>query len=74
MLLMAYVTVRDVQDRLALEICAGDAGLDRKIYKSDISRPGLEMAGFFNYYPADRIQLLGKTELAFFRSWSRKKE
>jgi HPr kinase/phosphorylase len=24
------------------------------------------MAGFFNYYPADRIQLLGKTELAFF--------
>jgi HPr kinase/phosphorylase len=65
-LLMAYVTVRDVQARLALDICAGDAGLDRKIYKSDISRPGLEMAGFFNYYPADRIQLLGKTELAFF--------
>lgn len=63
---MAYVTVRDVQDRLKLDICAGDTGLDRKIYKSDISRPGLEMAGFFNFYPADRIQLLGKTELAFF--------
>ncbi|WP_210471251.1 HPr(Ser) kinase/phosphatase [Sporosarcina sp. 6E9] len=63
---MAYVTVRDVQERLGLNICAGDGGLDRKIYKSDISRPGLEMAGFFNFYPADRVQLLGKTELAFF--------
>ncbi|WP_172372956.1 HPr(Ser) kinase/phosphatase [Sporosarcina jiandibaonis] len=63
---MAYVTVRDVQERLDLDICAGDEGLHRKIYKSDISRPGLEMAGFFNFYPADRVQLLGKTELAFF--------
>ncbi|MBO1911640.1 HPr(Ser) kinase/phosphatase, partial [Microvirga sp. 3-52] len=54
------------QERLGLNICAGDGGLDRKIYKSDISRPGLEMAGFFNFYPADRVQLLGKTELAFF--------
>ena len=61
-----YVTVSDVQDRLELESCAGDGGLDRKIHKSDISRPGLEMAGYFNFYPADRVQLLGKTELSFF--------
>ena len=63
---MAYVTVRDVQDTLALQLCAGESGLDRKIHKSDISRPGLEMAGYFNFYPADRVQLLGKTELSFF--------
>ena len=63
---MGYVTVRDVQDKLGLEICAGAEGLERQIDKSDISRPGLEMAGFFNFYPADRVQLLGKTELAFF--------
>ena len=41
-------------------------GSDKKIHKSDISRPGLEMAGYFNFYPADRVQLLGKTELSFF--------
>ena len=40
--------------------------LTAKIHKSDISRPGLEMAGYFNFYPADRVQLLGKTELSFF--------
>ena len=63
---MSHVTAREVQDKLDLELCAGERGLDRKIHKSDISRPGLEMAGYFNFYPADRVQLLGKTELSFF--------
>lgn len=63
---MSYVTVKDVQERLFLELCAGGAGIERQIHTSDISRPGLEMAGYFNYYLADRVQLLGKTELSFF--------
>ena len=33
--------------------------LDRPIVTSEISRPGLELAGFLNFYPAERIQLLG---------------
>lgn len=68
---MASVTVADVQHALELELCAGEAGLHRIIYKSDISRPGLEMAGYFTFYPAERIQLLGKTELSFFASLSK---
>ncbi|HJF32380.1 MAG TPA: HPr(Ser) kinase/phosphatase [Sporosarcina psychrophila] len=63
---MAYVTVKDVQERLFLELSAGAKGMERQIHTSDISRPGLEMAGYFNYYLADRVQLLGKTELSFF--------
>ena len=63
---MAYVTVKDVQEKLFLELSAGEVGMERQIHTSDISRPGLEMAGYFNYYLADRVQLLGKTELSFF--------
>ena len=63
---MSYVTVKDVQEKLFLELSAGGAGIERQIHTSDISRPGLEMAGYFNYYLADRVQLLGKTELSFF--------
>ena len=63
---MSYVTVKDVQEKLFLELCAGEMGIERQIHTSDISRPGLEMAGYFNYYLADRVQLLGKTELSFF--------
>lgn len=65
---MAGVTIEVVQQALELELCAGQSGLQRTIYKSDISRPGLEMAGYFNFYPAERVQLLGKTELSFFAS------
>lgn len=63
---MSYVTVKDVQEKLFLELCTGGMGIEREIHTSDISRPGLEMAGYFNYYLADRVQLLGKTELSFF--------
>lgn len=38
---------------------------DRPIENSDLSRPGLEIAGFFSYYSSDRIQVLGTTEISF---------
>lgn len=63
---MSVVTVEDVQNRFGLEIVAGEEGIERKILTSDISRPGLEMAGYFDFYLSTRIQLLGKTELSFF--------
>lgn len=63
---MSVVTVEDVQNRFGLEIVAGGEGIERKILTSDISRPSLEMAGYFDFYPATRVQLLGKTELSFY--------
>ncbi|GEK59031.1 HPr kinase/phosphorylase [Marinococcus halophilus] len=64
---MAKVTATDLQERFQLELLAGGEGLYRAITTSDISRPGIEMAGFFTYYPARRLQLLGRTELSFFQ-------
>lgn len=62
---MAKVRVEDIIKKFNLELVSGEEGIHRPITTSDISRPGLEMAGFFNYYPADRIQLLGMTEITF---------
>lgn len=63
---MDHVTVKDVMERFGLELAAGAEGIGRHITSSDISRPGLEVAGFFEYYPASRVQLLGKSEISFF--------
>ncbi len=49
-----------------MELVSGEEGINRPITTTDISRPGLEIAGYFEYYPAERLQLLGKTELTFF--------
>lgn len=35
---------------------------DKVISKSDINRPALQMAGFFEYFDCERIQVIGKVE------------
>ena len=67
---MAKVRTNDILDKFHLELISGEEGINRPITTSDISRPGIEMAGYFEFYPAERIQLLGKTELSFFEELS----
>lgn len=62
---MAKVRTKDIIKEFDLELISGEEGIYRPITTSDISRPGLEIAGFFHYYPAERVQLLGRTEIKF---------
>ncbi|BBI31093.1 HPr(Ser) kinase/phosphatase [Cohnella abietis] len=62
------VRVSELVQQFHLEIVAGEDGLKRTIVTDDLNRPGLEMAGYFNYYPMDRAQMLGRTELAFLET------
>jgi HPr kinase/phosphorylase len=66
------VLTKDIYEQFNLELISGEEGINRPITMSDISRPGIEMAGYFEFYPAERIQLLGKTELFFFKELSPK--
>ncbi|XJZ26903.1 HPr(Ser) kinase/phosphatase [Bacillota bacterium Lsc_1132] len=63
---MPKVRTKDILEKFHLELISGEEGINRPITMSDISRPGIELAGYFEYYPAERIQLLGITELSFF--------
>lgn len=60
------VKVSELANKFQMEIISGEPGLKRIIEVADLCRPGLEMAGYFEYHPEDRVQILGKTELAFF--------
>lgn len=52
--------------KLNLEVVTGsEESLDRIIKTADISRPGLELTGYFNYYSYDRLQLFGSKEITF---------
>ncbi|MHC0037823.1 HPr(Ser) kinase/phosphatase [Pseudoneobacillus sp. C159] len=64
---MVKVRTKDIIEKFDLELISGEEGINRPITTSDISRPGMEIAGYFEYYPAERIQLLGKTELSFLQ-------
>ena len=60
------VKVIDLVNALQLEIITGDEeALQREIKISDISRPGLDITGYFTYYSYNRIQLFGSKEITF---------
>ncbi|MGD9677639.1 MAG: HPr(Ser) kinase/phosphatase [Vulcanibacillus sp.] len=62
------LTVKEVLEFFNLELInqqSAQVDLDRLIVVSDLHRPGIELAGYFNFYPSERIQILGKTELSF---------
>lgn len=60
------VRTKDLLENFNLTLVAGADGINREIITSDISRPGIEMTGYFNYYPKERLQLIGRTEMAYF--------
>lgn len=65
------VTVKELVRRFDLEILCGWEGLERPLTVSDLYRPSLELAGFTMYYPAERLQILGNTELTFVSGLSK---
>jgi HPr kinase/phosphorylase len=64
--------VADLVKQFNLEVVCGEGYLNRPIMTADLYRPGLEIAGFFEYYPQDRVQMLGKTEVTFVEMLSEK--
>lgn len=63
------LTIRMLVDKIKLEVIYGtEELLNKEITTSDISRPGLEMTGYFDYYSPERIQLLGMKEWSYLMS------
>ena len=58
---------------LQMRLVAGKAGIDREIRVGDINRPGLTLAGFYDFFAYDRIQIFGLGENAFLKKLSDEK-
>lgn len=68
---MRKTTVSHLVEHFQIKMLSGEEGLGREITVTDLSRPGLQLAGYYSYYPEDRIQLFGLTEIHFFETLSR---
>ena len=56
-------------DKLKLKVVYGNEELLAKaITTADISRPGLEMTGYFDYYSPERLQLVGMKEWTYLKT------
>ena len=55
-------------DPLQLKLVGPALGFERKIREPTINRPGLALSGFFAYFAAKRIQVLGNAEVSYLKS------
>ncbi len=55
-------------ESLSLSDIGGGVGLDKIIPNADISSPGLALAGYIERFAAERLQVLGETEITYLGS------
>ena len=67
---MAFVRVDSLLsvEGLALEVIAGTPGLGRRVTGQRIQKPGLALTGYTAYVHAERVQVLGLTEISYLES------
>lgn len=60
------VSVQDLLDKIHFHVIySTETALQKEITTSEIMRPGLEMAGYFDYFIPERIQLFGMKEWSY---------
>jgi HPr kinase/phosphorylase len=57
-----------MREALQLELIGEDAGLQREIKLSEVSSPGLVLAGYVERFPVQRVQVFGQTEITYLGS------
>ncbi|MGG1638506.1 HPr(Ser) kinase/phosphatase [Paenibacillus sp. FSL A5-0031] len=67
---MKSIAVRELAAQLSLEILAGADKLDRQIVKARAYRPGLEFVGYYDFFPQEHVQILGRKEITYLHSLS----
>ena len=65
------VTLKRIMDEFSLEkIYLPKEAEEIIIENSEINRPGLQLAGYYEFFDADRIQIIGKNEEAYITKFS----
>lgn len=65
---MQYVRLEDLINYMSLEPVYYPKDVQSRIYTPEISRPGLQMAGYFELFSFERIQIMGKTEMYYIKT------
>lgn len=65
---MKTITVQKIIDKFHLEVLSGDNCLEREIDRPRTHRPGLEFVGYFDFFPMNRVQVLGRKEINYLLS------
>ena len=59
------VTIKEFTERLNLKVLSRSKSSKMHIATYNISRPGLQLAGYYEHFSADRIQIFGEQEASY---------
>ncbi len=62
--------MREKEADLQLTLLAGTKGLNREISVSEINRPGLALSGYLDYFPSERVQIIGLGEHTYLSTFT----
>ncbi|MFH1612516.1 MAG: HPr(Ser) kinase/phosphatase [bacterium] len=74
---MNKITVKNFYEEekktLQLKLVYGKEGFSNIVEHAEVNRVGLFLSGYFDYFPYERIQILGKAEISYLNSLESKK-
>jgi HPr kinase/phosphorylase len=59
------ITVENLVKRFSLKVLVGEDQLQKTISQPRVHRPGLEFVGHFDFFPTERVQILGRKEINY---------
>lgn len=62
------VSISQLIEDLNLEVVYMPEDKEYFVESEDVNRTGLPLAGYFEYFPYERIQIIGKTEYTYFQN------
>lgn len=65
---MQYVVLQDLVSYTGIEAVYYPEDVQSRIYTADIIRPGLQIAGYFDWFAFERVQVMGKAEVLYFNT------
>ena len=66
------VSISQIIRDLNLKVIYMQEDIDYYVESEDVNRAALPLAGYFEYFPYERIQIIGKTEYTYFQNISKK--
>ncbi|WP_028399870.1 HPr(Ser) kinase/phosphatase [Ectobacillus panaciterrae] len=67
---MKLLTVENLVRKFSLKVLTGENQLQQTITQSRSHRPGLEFVGHFDFFPTERVQILGRKEITYLHKLS----
>ncbi|WP_160719455.1 HPr(Ser) kinase/phosphatase [Bacillus sp. USDA818B3_A] len=67
---MKILTIENLVRKFSLKVLAGENQLQQTITQSRSHRPGLEFVGHFDFFPTERVQILGRKEITYLHKLS----